>query len=213
MNPGTGPEPEVPERDEPEFRPLVIAGKTGDSEISPAGQIETFRTREARALAPRIITEQNAFLVRSMMMDVIRRGTGVKAMQLGRKDLAGKTGTTNEQRDAWFSGYNEALVTTVWVGFDSHDTLGSNEVGGRAALPIWIDFMEVALEGVPEKLPLMPEGLAQARIDPESGLLAKLDNRDAIVELFEAGNLPQMETGPAGEDSDVQEEEDPYEVD
>ena len=206
-------EPEVPERDEPEFRPLVIAGSAADSEISAAGQIDALTKQEAKVFAPRIISEQNAYLVRSMMMDVIRRGTGVKAMQLGRKDLAGKTGTTNEQRDAWFSGYNEALVTTVWVGFDSHQPLGVNEVGGRAALPVWIGFMKVALEGVPDKPPLMPEGLSQARIDPESGLLARLDNPDAIVELFQAGHLPRMETGTTGDNLYVQEEEDPYDID
>jgi penicillin-binding protein 1A len=148
--------------------------------------------------------------MRSMMMDVIRRGTGVKAMELGRSDLAGKTGTTNEQRDAWFSGYNDALVTTVWVGFDSHDPLGSNEVGGRAALPIWINYMRSALKDVPDRPHPMPEGLAQARIDPETGTLARLDNPDAIMELFEAGNLPRMEQRPAGDQSDATEEEDPY---
>src|SRR5690606_37602722 len=116
--------------------------------------------------APRVITEQNAYLVRSMMMDVIRRGTGAKAMSLGRKDLAGKTGTTNEQRDAWFSGYNNEVVTSVWVGFDNHEPLGRRELGGSAALPIWIDYMAVALQGVEDQPPAMPSGLAQARIDP-----------------------------------------------
>jgi penicillin-binding protein 1A len=119
--------------------------------------------------APRAISEQNAYLVRSMMMDVVRRGTGKRAMELGRSDLAGKTGTTNEQRDAWFSGYNDALVTSVWVGFDNHDELGRNDVGGRAALPIWISYMGVALQGVEDRPPEMPNGLAQARIDPETG--------------------------------------------
>jgi len=195
-------------RDRPDFRPLPIEtpGEQPGSNPAPVPEIADLEP----VYAPRVISEQNAYLVRSMMMDVVRRGTGVKAMQLGRSDLAGKTGTTNDQRDAWFSGYNDALVTTVWVGFDSHEPLGALEVGGRAALPIWIRYMGVALEDVPDIPPAMPEGLAQARIDPETGLLARLDNPDAIMELFEAGNLPRMEQRPAGDNRDVTEEEDPY---
>ena len=113
-------------------------------------------------------------------------------MQLGRNDLAGKTGTTNEQRDAWFSGYNDYLVTSVWVGFDNHEPLGRRELGGRAALPVWMEYMAVALDGVPDSPPAMPEGLAQARIDPETGMLTRLDNEDAIMEIFQAGRLPPM---------------------
>ncbi len=211
LHSGTVPEQEVVQRNEPEFRPLAIGNNEGNSEITIPGRGDARFEREAKVFAPSIISAQNAYLVRSMMMDVVKRGTGVKAMQLGRQDLAGKTGTTNEQRDAWFSGYNDALVTTVWVGFDSHQPLGSLEVGGRAALPIWIGFMETALQGVPDQPPAMPEGLAQAKIDPESGLLAKLDNPDAIMELFQAGRLPRMEDNPAGENPDAQEQEDPYE--
>ncbi len=147
-----------------------------------------------------------------MMMDVVRRGTGARAMQLGRHDLAGKTGTTNEQRDAWFSGYNDHLVTSVWVGFDNHDPLGRRELGGRAALPVWMEFMGVALNGVDDKPPLMPEGLAQARIDPDSGLLARLDNDTAIMGIFQVGRLPPMEQTTGGESRDVATEEGPYEI-
>ena len=158
------------------------------------------------------ISPQNAYLVRSMMMDVVRRGTGVRAMQLGRHDLAGKTGTTNEQRDAWFSGYNDHLVTSVWVGFDNHDVLGRRELGGRAALPVWMEFMGIALEGLDDNPPLMPEGLAQAKIDPKTGLLARLDNHNAILEIFEAGKLPPMEQSSGEQKQDVPTEEDPYEI-
>ncbi|HSM68215.1 MAG TPA: penicillin-binding protein 1A [Xanthomonadales bacterium] len=203
-----GPEPETVAQDEPEFRPLPFF--TTDAQRKPAATATHPPEPLEPVYAPRVISEQNAYLMRSMMMDVIRRGTGVKAMELGRSDLAGKTGTTNDQRDAWFSGYNDALVTTVWVGFDSHDPLGSNEVGGRAALPIWINYMRTALKDVPDRPHPMPEGLAQARIDPETGTLARLDNPDAIMELFEAGNLPRMEQRPAGDPSDATEEEDPY---
>jgi penicillin-binding protein 1A len=132
-------------------------------------------------------------------------------MELGRSDLAGKTGTTNEQRDAWFSGYNDFLVTSVWVGFDNHEPLGRRELGGRAALPVWIEYMGVALDGVEDKPPAVPDGLAHARIDPETGLLATLDNPDAIMEIFQAGRLPPMQETQQGGDQDVPLEEDPYE--
>ena len=133
-------------------------------------------------------------------------------MELGRNDLAGKTGTTNEQRDAWFSGYNNQVVTTVWVGFDNHDPLGRFEQGGRAALPVWIEYMKVALDGVADEPPEMPDGLAQARIDPETGLLAPLDRDGTIMEIFEAGRLPPMQDTGQGESPDAPLEEDPYEI-
>jgi len=206
-------EPDQDKTSEPEFRPLNIASNTQGLEVTAKGSGE--RNVDSAAQSPyakRAISPQTAYLVRSMMMDVVRRGTGVRAMQLGRNDLAGKTGTTNEQRDAWFSGYNDHLVTSVWVGFDNHDLLGRRELGGRAALPVWIEFMGIALEGVDDKPPLMPEGLAQARIDPDSGLLARLDNDNAIMEIFQAGRLPPMEQAAGGENRDVAAEEDPYEI-
>jgi penicillin-binding protein 1A len=201
------------EKTEPEFRPLEIASgedEAGANANRPGADNPVIEPEDAYAEA--VITPQNAYLVRSMMMDVVRRGTGVRAMQLGRKDLAGKTGTTNEQRDAWFSGYNDHLVTSVWVGFDNHDPLGRRELGGRAALPVWMEYSAVALEGKEDRPPLMPEGLAQAKIDPESGLLARLDNPDAIMEIFQAGRLPPMQETTQGEDQDVPLEEDPYEI-
>jgi penicillin-binding protein 1A len=201
----------VTEKIEPEFKPLSIAtDSTGVS--SSIADTERVPNRTEINYASQVITPQNAYLVRSMMMDVVRRGTGVRAMELGRKDLAGKTGTTNEQRDAWFSGYNNFYVTSVWVGFDNHDPLGRNELGGRAALPVWIEYMKVALEGVPDNPPVMPEGLAQARIIPETGLLAPLEREGTIMEIFQAGRLPPMqETGP-GDTQDDPLEEDPYEI-
>ena len=206
-------EPEPAKANEPEFRPLNIASNTQGLEGTAKGSGQ--RKVDSAADSPfakKAISAQNAYLVRSMMMDVVRRGTGVRAMQLGRHDLAGKTGTTNEQRDAWFSGYNDHLVTSVWVGFDNHDLLGRRELGGRAALPVWMEFMGIALDGVDDKPPLMPEGLAQARIDPDSGLLARLDNDHAIMEIFQAGRLPPMEQAAEGESRDAPTEEDPYEI-
>ena len=162
-------------------------------------------------VAPRVISERNAYLIRSMMEDVIRRGTGRKALQLGRGDLAGKTGTTNEQRDAWFSGYNSELVTTVWVGHDNHESLGRNEVGGRVALPIWIDYMRVALEQVPESSHVLPDGIAQVRINPGTGALAEPGISSSILEVFRIEHIPEAI------ESDVRtpggnREEDPYDV-
>jgi penicillin-binding protein 1A len=141
-------------------------------------------------LAPQTLTPQNVWLMTSMMRDVIQRGTGRKARVLGRTDLAGKTGTTNDQKDAWFSGFNHALVTTTWVGFDKLEPLGRGETGGRAALPMWIDYMAVALQGVKEQKQEPPEGLVTVRIDPATGLLAGSGQTDAIFETFRAENVP-----------------------
>jgi penicillin-binding protein 1A len=199
----------IEEKAKPSFRPLQL--ETGENLV--VTEQDTYRAQDMVASptpAPRVISEQNAFLIRSMMMDVVRRGTGKKAMELGRNDLAGKTGTTNDQRDAWFSGYNNDIVTSVWVGFDSHEPLGRYEVGGKAAMPIWIDYMRVALQSVPDPAPEIPEGITQARIDPVTGLLARIDNQDAIVEVFEMGSLPPMEKATEGERSDAVPEEDPY---
>jgi penicillin-binding protein 1A len=203
----------VLEKVEPEFRPLDIASGKQELEDGASDSIIPLRTIESEDnFARQVISPQNAYLIRSMMMDVVRRGTGVRAMQLGRRDLAGKTGTTNEQRDAWFSGYNDHLVTSVWVGFDNHEPLGRRELGGRAALPVWMEYMAVALEGLEDRPPAMPEGLAQAKIDPQTGMLARLDNDNAIMEIFQAGRLPPMQEMDQGDDQDVPLEEDPYEI-
>lgn len=140
--------------------------------------------------APRVIPPQTAYLVNSMMADVIRRGTGRKALSLGRNDLAGKTGTTNDQRDAWFVGFNADLVAVTWVGFDEPKPLGPRETGGSAALPMWIHFMAAALDGVPEHPLERPSGLVTVRIDPETGLLAAADSANAIFETFPAERVP-----------------------
>ncbi|HEX2238798.1 MAG TPA: penicillin-binding protein 1A [Gammaproteobacteria bacterium] len=143
--------------------------------------------------AQRVISAANAYQMVSMMKDVIRHGTGTKALVLSRNDLAGKTGTTDDLHDAWFSGYNANLVTTVWVGFDRPRSLGINEVGGVAALPIWIDFMRVALKGQPERSMPQPEGMITVRIDPQTGLLANADTKDGIFETFRADQIPKRE--------------------
>ena len=114
----------------------------------------------------RVVDARNAFIMDSMLQDVTRYGTAARASKLGRKDLAGKTGTTNDFLDAWFCGYSPALVGIAWVGFDQPRTLGRNETGGSVALPIWIGYMEKALKGVPENCTLGPgrRGQFQGRL-------------------------------------------------
>ncbi len=140
--------------------------------------------------APRRVDARNAWLMQSMMRDVVRQGTGRRALELGREDLAGKTGTTNDFRDAWFAGFTPRLVATAWVGFDGHQTLGNREAGSKAALPMWIEFMRSALDGVPEELLERPEGMVTMRIDPESGKAALAGDAAAIFETFRAENAP-----------------------
>jgi penicillin-binding protein 1A len=142
-------------------------------------------------VAPRIVTAQNVYIMNSILRDIIQRGTGRRAKQLGRNDIAGKTGTTNDQRDAWFSGFNPDVVTTAWVGFDNPKTLGDRETGGRAALPMWIYYMREALKGLPEKSIKRPPGLVTVRIDPDTGLLANAGSPNGIFETFREEHVPQ----------------------
>jgi penicillin-binding protein 1A len=125
-----------------------------------------------------------------MMREVITRGTGRRALALGRSDLAGKTGTTNEARDTWFNGYNRSLVASVWVGFDQSQPLGEGEEGSRTAVPIWVDFMRGALAGTPQRGWPMPEGLVQARVSPATGELASVDDPEGIFETFMVDRMP-----------------------
>ncbi len=137
--------------------------------------------------AERSIDPRNAFVMTSLLRDVIAYGTATRAQVLGRKDLAGKTGTTNENVDAWFCGYNASIVGVAWIGFDQPKTLGANETGGLAALPIWINFMQRALKGVPEKPLTPPEGLISVRINAETGLR---DDAGTVSDYFFAEYPP-----------------------
>jgi penicillin-binding protein 1A len=154
-------------------------------------------------LAEEVITPQNAWLMNSMLQDVIQRGTGRHAIELGRSDLSGKTGTTNDQKDAWFCGYNPSLVTTTWVGFDKLDPLGRAETGSHAALPMWMQYMGTALAGTANEKLEQPEGLVTVRIDPNTGLLARGGQSDAIFETFREAEVPQItvESRAAGSSS------------
>ncbi len=140
--------------------------------------------------AEQVIDERTAYIMTSMLQDVIKRGTGRKALAMGRADIAGKTGTTNESKDSWFSGYNADIVTTVWTGFDQPQSLGRREYGGTVALPIWMKYMSSVLEGMPEHAPTEPEGILTLRIDPKSGRAAAPGTPDAYFEIFRSEDSP-----------------------
>ncbi|MFA9420824.1 MAG: penicillin-binding protein 1A [Gammaproteobacteria bacterium] len=155
--------------------------------------------------APRVISAQNAYIMRSMMREVVNRGTAVRAKALGRRDIAGKTGTTNDQIDAWFSGFNDQVVTSAWVGFDNHKTLGGKEFGGRAALPMWLVYMKVALEGRPENLEEQPDGLVTVRIDSVTGKRAGEDTVNSRFEVFRVEYAPEEKHVAGASDNPVYE--------
>jgi penicillin-binding protein 1A len=141
--------------------------------------------------AERAIDPRNAFIMTTMMRDVVRAGTAARAMQLGRQDLAGKTGTTNDNVDAWFCGFNASMVAIAWIGFDQPRTLGTNETGAVAALPIWMSFMGKVLKGVPEQPLVQPDGVLVAHINPETGL-REPDDHSGIIEYFYSEFPPKL---------------------
>jgi penicillin-binding protein 1A len=120
--------------------------------------------------AERAIDARNAFIMHTLLQDVVRYGTAARALQLGRSDLGGKTGTTNDFIDAWFAGYQPGLVAIAWIGYDNPRSLGRNETGSQAALPIWMAYIARALTGLPEQSIPQPEGVVVVAIDPETGL-------------------------------------------
>jgi len=144
--------------------------------------------------APAAVSKQNAFLVQDMMRDVIRRGTGRRALVLGRRDLSGKTGTSNDRRDAWFGGFNRDLTAIVWIGYDDDLPLGPGEEGSRTALPVWIEFMRDALRGVPENQMPMPPGIVSVLIDRETGCPARAGQSNVTFEVFRQEHVPECET-------------------
>jgi penicillin-binding protein 1A len=144
--------------------------------------------------ARQVLSPENVFIMNSIMRGVIKTGTGRSAMQLGRNDLAGKTGTTNDFNDAWFSGFNPDVVTTAWVGYDQPKSLGKSESGARAALPIWIDYMRVALDGVAERNIAIPETVVSGYVSEETGEAVPSDHPKAYEEYFIMGTEPQINT-------------------
>lgn len=146
-------------------------------------------------LAPQVISPQNDYLMTSMMKDVIKYGTAVRALSLNRDDIAGKTGTSNDYRDAWFNGYTPELEATVWVGYDDNRPLGAGDEGAHTALPIWMHFMRYALQGVPEWRRPMPTGIVTLRVSPQSGALVSDESPEGIPEVFMANHLPTAAPG------------------
>ncbi len=144
-------------------------------------------------LAPRAIDERTAFLIQSLLRDVIQRGTGRGARVLERNDIGGKTGTTNEFRDAWFSGFGADIVTSAWVGMDDFSTLGAREFGATAALPMWIDVMRAALAGVPQVTAPIPDGIVTTLINPATGLLVPAGTPGAISEFMKIEDAARLE--------------------
>ena len=146
-------------------------------------------SKPAPRYAEQAISAQNSFLMTSILRDTISYGTGQSANVLNRKDLAGKTGTTNDHRDAWFSGYNSELVAVSWIGFDTNKPLGKGETGGRAALPMWIDYMRVVLDGVAEKPLTPPPGIVSTHINRETGKPTAPSDPGAMLEYFMEGTV------------------------
>jgi len=168
--------------------------QTADVEVHPVQSNPDIADGEQTPAAPhfaeQVLDERTAYIMTSMLQDVIKRGTGRRALAMGRDDIAGKTGTTNDSIDSWFSGYNADLVTTVWAGFDQPQSLGRNEYGGTVALPIWMNYMGAVLKDMPEHPPAEPDGLLKLRIDPVSGRAATPSTPDAYFEVFKSEDSP-----------------------
>lgn len=146
-------------------------------------------------LAARTLDPQTAYMLNSMLHDVTVRGTAAAVNAMGRRDLGGKTGTSNDETDAWFNGYQATLAATAWIGYDTPTPLGRGEVGGRAALPMWMDFMRVALKGVPEQVAPRPEGMTDVRLNPDNGKLAWEGAGKVIYETLPLERLPPQDDG------------------
>ncbi len=148
-------------------------------------------------IAERVMEKRVNHILHTILQDVITQGTGRRALKLERTDLAGKTGTTNDQKDAWFSGYNNQIVATAWVGFDQPQPLGRNEFGSTAALPIWIDFMAEALQDVPEEPRPQPNKMIEVRINKDTGLLASQEDTNSMFEIFREEMAPTEASPPS----------------
>jgi penicillin-binding protein 1A len=175
--------------------PYLIARITDgeDREVHAAGPAVACADCPGEPAAPLAITPANAFVMTDVMTDVIQRGTAQSARSLGRGDLAGKTGTTSDRRDAWFVGFNADYVAAAWVGFDQERSLGANEEGGRTALPMWIGFMEEALRDRPEHRLPEPPGVVRMWVDRGTGRPAAAGAAGAVFEAFLEAHVPQAD--------------------
>lgn len=156
-----------------------------DGILLPASAQQSAEKRVMKRLAD----ERSVYIMHTILQDVVRRGTGRRALALNRQDLAGKTGTTNEQKDTWFAGFNHDVATTVWVGFDQPAPLGRREFGASTALPIWVDYMKTAMQGAPESTMARPNGIVSIRINPRTGERAR-PGEDGTFEIFKEEDAP-----------------------
>lgn len=156
-----------------------------DGILLPASAQQSAEKRVMKRLAD----ERSVYIMHTILQDVVRRGTGRRALALNRQDLAGKTGTTNEQKDTWFAGFNHDVATTVWVGFDQPAPLGRREFGASTALPIWVDYMKTAMQGAPESTMARPNGILNIRINPRTGERAR-PGEDGTFEIFKEEDAP-----------------------
>jgi penicillin-binding protein 1A len=145
---------------------------------------------ETKVKSEQVIDPRIAFMTSYIMRDVVESGTGRRVKSIGRP-VAGKTGTTNNIRDAWFIGFTPSLIAGVWIGFDQETTLGKNEVGGRAAAPVWLYFMEKVMQRTPVEDFPTPEGIIFVKVDPKTGLAAGGSDKGAIYEAFLDGAPPR----------------------
>ena len=159
---------------------------------TPAQDLEITPDASSLKIAPRIADERAVFILHSMMKDVIRKGTGRRAAAMNRSDIGGKTGTTNDQKDAWFSGFNTNIATSAWVGFDEPRTLGRSEYGSRAALPIWMDYMSFALNDTPPANLKQPNGIVSVKINAKTGKRSTFAEQ-TMFEYFREENVPEEE--------------------
>jgi len=155
--------------------------------------------------AERVIDERNAFIMTTLMRDVVRGGTAARAMSLGRGDLAGKTGTTNDHVDAWFCGFQSRLVAIAWIGFDTPASLGNNETGSQAALPMWMAYAGKVLKDVPESELTPPAGVVAVNIDPLTGL-REPDGHSRVLDWFYQESQPPVGEGTLARDGRPPEE-------
>lgn len=177
-------------------------------EIEKASSVEETSKKKPEPLLffedpDQLIRPQTAYITTSLLKGVIEdpNGTGARARALGR-EVAGKTGTTNGYFDAWFIGYSAQISTGVWVGFDKERSLGRGEVGGRSALPIWVDYMKVAHDNLPQMTLPVPEGIVFANIDGETGKLASADSKKVAKQAYLEGTEPTTSSNKEQENSD-----------
>src|SRR5690554_1593867 len=164
---------------------------------------------EGPRVMERLADARSVYILHSILQDVVRKGTGRRAQALDRNDLAGKTGTTNDQKDTWFAGFNHDTAATVWIGFDQPAPLGRSEYGASTALPVWVDYMRVALRDAPEAVMERPYGLASIRINPHTGRRAD-PGESGVFELFKEEDVPSSQSaggangsGPDGQSEDL----------